>query len=149
MKVALFLISCLATALAFADEGSSRMIREELPWDKPLNLQEFCGANIDVYVRAREMTHVVAEIVDYTQLVPVTNFGINQWTGYPNNQVILSPLKNTVDVEKKNGIHFPGSHDDMYLLYQHRQSGVKIYFLDTIAPQNTDILIVELPEPKQ
>jgi hypothetical protein len=112
----------------------------EIPWGQGVRLAEFGGPDLEVCMRTREMTHVVAEIVDYTRLVPVARANLQ---GFVDTKMV--PMKTTVRVEKKGGTTFKGRHE-MYLVFREPETGIAVYFLDSIARQNHDNVVVVLPK---
>ena len=143
------------TPLVSAKETTVELLTREVPWGEGVRIAEFGGPDLEIFVRAREMTHVVAEVVDYTRLVPVARANIqgvivdparNTAAVIANPDAKMVPMKTTVRVEKKRGTPFPGGRYEMYLLFQEPESGIAIYFLDSIARQNHDNVVIALPK---
>jgi hypothetical protein len=143
------------SALAIAGE-TEKLIRREVPFGSTLNLKEFGGPNISVAITAAEISYVGATISDYTQIVPVARTNIqgvtvDDYRGtasvYGTNQVVMMPTRDSRRIEKKNGVRLPGTSSEMYLLYDDRTSGIRVYFLDTISPQNHHSFVVAIPPP--
>jgi len=155
MKILLALL-LLLPAMAFGQAGTHDFVTREIEWGKAVALAEFGGPDLEVGVRAREMTHVVAEIIDYTRLVPIARANVQGVIVNPVNNtaaVIASPdakmvpMKTQIRVEKRNGTRSPDSNKEMYLLFHEPQSGIAVYFLDAIARQNHDQVVIALPKP--
>lgn len=155
MKFLLTLLLLLPT-LALGQAATHDFVTREVEWGKGVALAEFGGPDLEVGVRAREMTHVVAEITDYTRLVPiaranvqgfVVNPGTNTATVIANPDAKMVPMKTQLRVEKRGGVPFPNSNKEMYLLFQEPESGLAVYFLDAIARQNHDQVVIAIPKP--
>ena len=59
------LLCTLALGLAMATNlAAQELITLEVPWTQGVRLADFGGPDLEVCIRSREMTHVVAEIVD-------------------------------------------------------------------------------------
>lgn len=151
--VALVLFATVSTAVS---DDNVQYVRRELEWGKPLNLQDFGGPHIEVFVRNREMSYVTAATADFTRMVPIARTNIqsvevdrfnNTATVYGNTSVNTQPTKSTRNIQKKNGTAFPGSNSMMYLLYQEPSSGIRVYFLDGISSQNHDSIVIATPKP--
>jgi hypothetical protein len=124
---------------------NEKFIRRDVPFGKAVNLQEFGGPNIAVAVTAAEMSYISANIADYTQLVPVASTTFQG--GIVDTQIAMVPTSDGRRVEKKDGVLFPADRSEMYLLYHDRGSGIRVYFLDSISPQNHHSLVVAVPLP--
>jgi hypothetical protein len=138
-----------------ANLAAQELITLEVPWTQGVRLADFGGPDLEVCIRSREMTHVVAEIVDYTRLVPIARANVSGVIVDPvrNTAAVLAnpdakmvPMKTMVRVEKKRGIPFEGGRYEMYLLFDEPESGIAVYFLDSIARQNHDNVVVSLPK---
>jgi hypothetical protein len=145
-----------SVAVVSAEEPSYELISRELEWGQGVRLADFGGPDLEVVVRAREMTHVVAEIVDYTRLVPVARANVQGFVVDPvNNRTAvianpdakMVPMRTTQRIEKKRGTPFPGSNSEMYLLFREPETGIEVYFLDSIARQNHDNVVIAVPKP--
>ncbi len=154
MKTILCLL-LLLTSLAAAEEVTRELVQREIEWGRGVALAEFGGPDLEVAVKAREMTHVVAEVLDYTRLVPVARANVHGVIVDPRTntaQVIANPdakmvpMKTALRVEKKGGVRFPGSNHEMYLLFREPESGVAVYFLDAVARQNHDQVVIAIPK---
>jgi len=146
----------LLSALAFGQTGTHELLTREVEWGKAVALAEFGGPDLEVGVRAREMTHVVAEITDYTRLVPIARANVQGFIVNPANNTAavianpdakMVPMKTQIRVEKRGGTPFPDSNKEMYLLFHEPQSGIAVYFLDAIARQNHDQVVIAIPKP--
>ena len=155
MKLSVLAILFLALS-ATAKDDSTQFITREIGWTKPLNLADFGGPHIEVFVRSREMTFVSVLTADYTQMVSIAHTNIqtvevnnytNTATVYGTTSSYLRPTKQTRGVKKDEGIPGPGGRNEMYLLYQDPTTGIKVYFLDTISSMNHDTLVVAVPKP--
>ena len=149
----LFAFLLLLPTVAFGQPATHELITREVEWGKAVALAEFGGPDLEVSVRAREMTHVVAEITDYTRLVPIARANVQGFIVNPANNtaaVIASPdarmvpMKTQIRVEKKGGTPFPESNKEMYLLFHEPQTGIAVYFLDAIARQNHDQVVIAI-----
>ncbi len=154
VKTSLLLFILLSVRIFAAD--SPEIVHREVPFGKSINLQEFGGPNIEVSVRTREMSYVSADIIDHTQVVPVARTNIqgvtvnnfsNTATVRGTNQVLLLPSRVSRRVEKKNGTRIPGINSDLFLLFEHRETGLKIYFFDAISRMNHDSVVISVPKP--
>ena len=151
--------SLLLTLFFLLTFGVKSIAREfltlEVPWGESVRLTDFGGPDLEVCIRAREMTHVVAEILDYTRLIPIARANVQGVIVKPGGgtAVIASPdakmvpTKIPVRVEKKNGTTFEG-RNEMYLLFREPETGIAVYFLDSIARQNHDNVVVQIPKPE-
>ncbi len=133
-------IAVLLAALPLASAADAELHRLELEWGQSINLADFGGPDIEVFVRNREMTYVTAAIADFTRMVAVARTTI-----YGDSSIEMLPVRQTRQVEKKNGAPFPGTNSAMYLLYREPQSGIRVFFLDQIARQNHDWVVVATP----
>lgn len=149
-----FLCSLFLTVACSFHVAAQEFLTREVPWGQGVRLAEFGGPDLEVCVRAREMTHVVAEIVDYTRLIPVARANIqgvivdpgrNAAAVIANPDARMVPMKTTLRVEKKHGTPFQGGHHEMYLLFREPETGIAVYFLDSIARQNHDNVVISLP----
>src|SRR5262245_30958905 len=128
-------------ALAGQASAADELLTREIPWGQGVRLAEFGGPDLEVCVRTREMTHVVAEIIDYMRLVPVARANLQ---GYVDTRMV--PMKTTLRVEKKHGTPVPGGRHEMYLLFHEPETGIRVFFLDSIARQNHDNVVIALPK---
>ena len=150
------LLSALIFTVTFAFHAAGQeFLTREIPWGQGVRLAEFGGPDLEVCVRAREMTHVVAEIVDYTRLIPIARANVqgvvvdprrNTAAVIANPDAKMVPMKTTVRVEKKHGTPFQGGRHEMHLLFREPETGIAVYFLDSIARQNHDNVVVALPK---
>jgi len=142
----------LALSAATASDTNLKYARKELEWGKPINLEDFGGPHLEIIVSKREMTYVTAATLDYTKLIPVpkkafSGFSVDENSGrvtefYSTSRYDMRPTTKRITVEKKNGIPFPSSNSTMYLLYREPTTGIQVYFLDAISPQNHDSIVV-------
>ena len=139
--VSLFLIVASGIPCFAAENEDGKLIRRDVPWGQPVNLAEFDGPRIEVLVRSRQMTFVSVDVADYTEMVPVV---VND-SFYGPSRVVMQPTRESRRIEKKYGIAFPGSRSSMYLLYREPQSGIRVFFLDEVAGQNRDSLVIGIP----
>jgi hypothetical protein len=72
-------------------------------------------------------------------MVPVTK------TYNGNTLVVMQPTRSELRAEKKGGERFQGTRSEMYLLYREPKSGIAVYFLDSIARQNFDNVVIAVP----
>ena len=151
MKAVVLASYCGILAVVGADDPE--LIRREVPWGETVRLKDFGGPDISLAVQGREMSYVSVVIADFTRLIPVARTNIQgvevnnanaTATVYGSSSVDLVPTRNSVRVEKKGGIPLAGSRSELYLLYAEPASGIKVYFLDEIAHQNTDLLVVSV-----
>jgi len=115
-----------------------------VPWGKSINLEDYDGPHIEISILDRDISEVRAQIVDYSVLIPKAKSSTNG-----NNQVVMSPSTQMKKIEKSEGIPLPGGSSGlakMYLIFEHKPSGIKVYFYDEIASMNFDSLVVALPQ---
>lgn len=155
MKLSVLAILLLAFSAAAKDDNT-RFITKEIEWTKPLNLADFGGPHIEVFVRSREMTFVSVQTADFTLMVPIarTNIQSVEVNNYTNTATVygttssdLQPTRQTRGVKKERGVPGPGGRNEMYLLFQEPKTGIKVYFLDAISRMNHDTLVVAVPKP--
>ncbi len=155
MKLSVLAILLFALS-ATAKDDNTQLITKDIEWTKPLNLADFGGPHIEVFVRSREMTFVSVQTADYTQMVPIarTNIQSVEVNNYTNTATVygttssdLQPTKQTRGVKKERGVSGPGGRNEMYLLFQEPKTGIKVYFLDAISSMNHDTLVVAVPKP--
>jgi hypothetical protein len=123
--------------------SNEKFIQRDVASGAGLNLEDFGGPHIIVALAAAEPTFISAHIADHTQLVPVAQTNIQGGT----SSVVMMPTRKGIKIEKRNGMPCPGSRSEMYLLYDDKPSGLRVYFLDAIAPQNHHTLVVRVPPP--
>lgn len=141
---------------AVAKDDNVEFINKEIEFTKSLNLADFGGPHIEVFVGKREMTYVSVQTADYTQMVPIARTNIqsvevnnfnNTATVYGTTTSDLQPTKQTRGVRKERGVPSPDGRHEMYLLFTEPMSGIKVYFLDGVSRMNHDDLVVAVPKP--
>jgi len=144
----------LRTVSATAGDEALRFTRIELETTKPINFADYGGPHIELYVTGADTGLVNIATVDYTQTIPVAKTRIDsvKYNVYSNtttvtgaNWVDTKYPKTTRQVQKKNGIPFPGTNHDMYFLYSEPSTGIKVYFLDDLSRMNCNDVVIEFP----
>ena len=155
MKLYVLAILIVASS-ATAKDDNTQFITKEIEFAKPLNLADFGGPHIEVFVGSREMTFVSVQTADYTQMVPIARTNIqsvevnnfnNTATVYGTTSSDLQPTKQTRGVKKERGVPSPDGRHEMYLLFTEPKTGIKVYFLDSISRMNYDNIVVAVPKP--
>lgn len=140
----------LAVGLYAEQPLTGKLIRKDLNVGIPINLRDFGGPNISIQLSGNTPSAIDAVIVSPERLMAVAE-GPDGSTRSKRpvsvNGVQRRSRNESVRVEKKNGIRFPGSNSDMYLLYTDKATGLKVYFLDTRAMQNEWAAVIEVPPP--
>lgn len=147
-------LAVFGVAGAVAGEPTHTFVRKQIARGQPLELRAFGGPDRAVYIRARQMSFVTVEIVDLSRKVPVVCEGLREtvidgagtaYLGSRQDRIVWVSPKETVRVEKKGGEFFPGTNSRMYQVFADDATGVRVYFLDAIAAQNQDLLVVAVP----
>jgi len=136
------LLTCVAKAVD-AQDAQPSLVKVDVDRNKScLRLSDYGGPRIEIRMRNREMSYVAIDIVDYTRMIRMTD----SQNSIPSPDSITEvPTRYTKNVDKRNGINYPPSNHDMYLLFEEPKSGAKVYYLDDIAPQNCDSFVVSMP----
>jgi hypothetical protein len=132
------IVIALAVVCLAHGQDPSQWIRRELPFGRGVNLQEFGGPNKTVIVRRREMSTIQATVIDYTRTIPKSFINVN---GYAET-VFVNP-KEYLNVPKENGVRVDNRVSEAYLVFQDEESGVRVYFHDSVGAQNKYTLLIE------
>ena len=121
-NIILFLLLSCFSACSAAEKYD--FFQKEVEWGKPLDLGAYGGPAVDLAISAREMSYVTVVTLDQ----------------------ISSSNPTQLTVEKKNPVPLPGTNYSMYCVYNQSGSGLKVYFVDAVARQNHDLLVVAVPK---
>jgi hypothetical protein len=150
MKACSALLAIFAlTRAVFAGE---KLVSKIIPASGTLDLQEFGGPHIGINVKAVYPSSIYIVVTDHTHMVPVTRANLGdaearRGTDPTKNQLMLVPSMATRKVAKKDPRSYGDLRSDMFLIYEDKQSNLKVYYAEVgSAPIDSRELVVSIPE---
>ena len=151
------LIFLIFAGYAYSSMSDSQDIRLELDKSKPVNLADYGGPHIEIYIRENKISSIATMVTDYTRMIPVAKTRIQSVvvdnyrdtaTVYGSTRSTTQPTRSRPSIPKENGIPIPNSLSRMFSIYYEPTSGINVYLLDVISSQNQNTVIVSVPKPK-
>lgn len=128
-----------AIGVALGSDQIAGAKRVDLKYGAPLSLQDYNGPNIEIIVRAREMSTIKFSVADYDH--PVASVTV---TGLGTTPIDYSPTvtNHSLTLDLGNGIPV-GNFQSRNAYLMHRFVGLDVYWFDAIdTSQNTCALLI-------